>query len=90
MRDNLEEKYVIEKGKETSGEIASPFPIQGNLCYPCIGQFHQIIGTRIFGSKKCRIVLAFKNSDKTNCKITEYSLEICVITLPAIGVNAGC
>lgn len=49
-----------------------------------------IVGTRIVGSKKSRIVLAFKNSDKTNCKITEYSLEICVITLPAAGVNTGC
>lgn len=72
------------------GEIASPFSIWGNLHYPCIGQFHQIIGTRIVGSKKNRIVLAFKNSDKTNCKITEYSLEICVRILPAAGVNAGC
>lgn len=47
MRDNLGEKYLIEKGNANpGGEIVSPFPLWGNLYYPCIGQFHQIVGTR--------------------------------------------
>jgi len=46
------EKYVIEKGNAAPGEIASPFPVWGNLHYPCTEQFHQIIGTRIAGSEK--------------------------------------
>lgn len=37
VRDNLKKKYVIEKSNATPGEIASPFPVWGNLHYPCIG-----------------------------------------------------
>lgn len=82
----MRKKSVIGKGHVPIGEIAFPFPAWGNLHYYCLGQFC----TRIVGSKKSRIVLAFKNSDQKSIKITDNRLEIRVPTLPATGVTLGC
>lgn len=49
--DNLDEK-CYRQCSAVPGGIASPFPVRGSLCYPCTGHFHEIIGTRIAGSKK--------------------------------------
>lgn len=78
--------FQDRKSNMPSVEIAFHFPTWGNLHYSCLGQFC----TRTVGSKQSRIVLAFKNSDQKNIKITENLLEIHVPTLPATGVSLDC
>lgn len=81
----MRKKSVLQdiKGNVLSGEIAFRFPTWGNLHCSCLAQFC----TRTVGSKTSRIVLAFKNSDQKNIKITKNPLETHVPTLPATGVS---